>query len=132
MTCSYCDAEFQRNTHNQKYCSKECYSEMHKMHSLARYYNDPDYKEKLIGGQREKRYGVSTDKYIEMLEAQNYRCAICGRHQEELDRRMSVDHDHDTGSIRELLCNSCNVGIGHLQDDPALIRKAIEYLEKHQ
>ena len=133
MTCSYCEAPVENS---RKYCSDECMREMNAFKSSARYHWNKEYKENTrqaaVGSQLQRKFGLSTEKYIEMLEKQNYRCAICGRHQEELERRMAVDHNHDTGKNRELLCNNCNLGIGHLRDEPALIRKAAEYLEKHQ
>ena len=45
-------------------------------------------------------------------------------------RRLAVDHDHKTGKIRGLLCISCNVGLGHFQDDVELLRSAILYLQE--
>ena len=131
--CDYCDEPVENS---RKYCSDECMKEMSAFKNSARYHWNKEYKESTrqasVGNQLKRKFGVSTEQYIEMLEKQAYRCAICGRHQEELDRRMAVDHDHDTGNNRELLCNNCNVGIGHLRDNPALIRKAAEYLEKHK
>ncbi|HAM41948.1 MAG TPA: hypothetical protein DCP69_11645 [Candidatus Omnitrophica bacterium] len=73
-----------------------------------------------------KLYGISMEEYDRWLEAQNGRCAIC---EAEPSRRMlAVDHDHETGKIRGLLCTRCNVAIGGLNDNPALLRKAIVYL----
>ncbi len=43
-------------------------------------------------------------------------------------RRLSIDHDHNTGDIRGLLCHNCNVAIGHLNDDPELLDAAAGYL----
>ncbi|WP_083230265.1 endonuclease VII domain-containing protein [Curtobacterium sp. UCD-KPL2560] len=53
-------------------------------------------------------------------------CAICGSTND-----LRVDHDHKTGAVRGLLCSPCNVGIGWLQDDVALLRQAIGYLSGH-
>ncbi len=130
MTCGYCDKEFEGRS-DQKYCSKDCYNEMNSMRSLARYY------EKGESSQQRKyfikhKYGLEWDRYIEMLDEQGNRCAICGRHREEFNKELVVDHDHETGKVRGLLCYGCNNGIGTLQDDPDILRKAIEYLEKHK
>ena len=56
------------------------------------------------------RYGITIDEYNKMLQVQNGRCAICG----ELpsNKRLCIDHDHNTGAVRGLLCIGCNVAIG--------------------
>jgi len=45
---------------------------------------------------------------------------------------LAVDHNHDTGKVRELLCNTCNNGLGCFKDDPKLLQSAIKYLNKHK
>jgi hypothetical protein len=72
-------------------------------------------------------YGLSTEEFDALLVAQGYVCAICQQN-DNLGRQLSVDHDHKTGKIRGLLCGMCNRAIGFLRDDPALLRRAIEYL----
>lgn len=62
-----------------------------------------------------------------MLAAQNNRCGIC---EKIFSGPPYVDHDHATGKVRALLCNRCNLGIGHFYDDPALLQRAISYLQK--
>lgn len=74
-----------------------------------------------------RRYGITLDEYEALLEGQGNCCAVCGRTQ---DINYSVDHSHTTGEVRGLLCTACNRGIGMLQDDPELLRKAANYLEK--
>ena len=66
-----------------------------------------------------------------MLEKQNDGCAICG--ELNLDgRRLAVDHNHNTGKIRGLLCQRCNGFIvGIIEKYPELIQKSVEYLKKH-
>jgi hypothetical protein len=76
-----------------------------------------------------KNYGVPLGTYARMLEAQNGKCAICGRTDSGSKRgRFHLDHDHATGVIRGLLCHGCNVGIGSLRHDVNLLYSAIEYL----
>jgi hypothetical protein len=62
------------------------------------------------------RLGLSLAEYAEMSAWQGHRCAICGRPQPAepgvADKSLAVDHDHETGRIRGLLCMNCNVGIG--------------------
>ena len=75
-----------------------------------------------------RRYGISMEKYNEMFEAQGGRCAICDKHQSELKRSLCVDHCHETGAIRGLLCIKCNAGIGQLNSGD-LLDKAKRYLK---
>ncbi len=76
-------------------------------------------------------YGITTQKFDEMLSAQGGVCAIfkgeCNRSNSDC---LCVDHDHKTGCVRGLLCFKCNVGLGRFNDDPELIRCAADYLEK--
>jgi hypothetical protein len=65
--------------------------------------------------------------FMEKLKEQDYKCAICHRS----PKRLFVDHDHDDGQNRGLLCSCCNSGIGMLKDDIALLRAAIAYLESY-
>lgn len=82
-----------------------------------------------------KKYGLSVYEYEHMLKKQNHVCAICKK-PEILIRNgkvqpLSVDHDHDTGKIRGLLCVNCNKILGHAHDDVAVLQTAIQYLRKH-
>ncbi len=76
------------------------------------------------------KYGITLAEYEAKLTAQNHLCAVCGKPEVIKERRLAVDHNHKTGQVRDLLCSLCNKGIGSLQEDPALLLKAIEYLEK--
>lgn len=64
------------------------------------------------------------------LAAQNGLCAICGGPPGK--RSLNVDHDHVSGNVRDLLCATCNVGIGVMRDNPDLLRKAADYIERHR
>lgn len=64
-----------------------------------------------------------------MVLDQDNKCAICGLSDE---RHLSIDHNHSTGKVRALLCNSCNTAIGHAREDTSLLNKMIEYLEFHK
>lgn len=72
------------------------------------------------------QYGITVETYDQMLAAQGGACAICGAEPQEA--RLSVDHCHVTGRVRGLLCTRCNRGVGHLRDDPELIRRAAAYI----
>lgn len=79
-----------------------------------------------------RKYGLTAEQYNALLQAQHGRCAVCGNSESgrKGDRHFCVDHDHNTGTVRGLLCHSCNQAIGHLQDRPDLCRQAAVYLEK--
>lgn len=78
-------------------------------------------------------YGITLEQFEEMRTLQNFSCAICGKHElQNKNKKLFVDHDHDTGKVRELLCHGCNTGIGLLQDDVELLQKALDYLIKHK
>lgn len=64
----------------------------------------------------------------ELYIAQDGRCAICGFAEDELKRKLCLDHNHETGAARGWLCEHCNKGIGHLQDSETLLFNAFEYL----
>ena len=74
-----------------------------------------------------KRYGITLAMVHEMVLQQEGRCAICLA---ELVRQQ-VDHDHVTGKVRALLCQSCNCGLGSFRDSIETMKRAITYLEKH-
>lgn len=80
-------------------------------------------------------FGISLAEYEEMLASQGNVCGACGGAETDTHygklRRMAVDHCHTSGRIRGILCGSCNKGIGHFKDDPVLLRKAADYLERH-
>lgn len=79
-------------------------------------------------------YGLSIEDWDKMFAGQRGRCAICGVHQSKLKKPLCVDHNHETGQVRELLCSGCNPAIGALGADYGtdLLQKAIEYVEKYQ
>jgi len=76
--------------------------------------------------QRMKTYGIEWEAVDAMLIAQSGRCAICLSTFEE--GTFSIDHFHDTGIVRGLLCNNCNNGLGRFNDSPSLLIAAAEYL----
>ncbi len=79
-----------------------------------------------------KDFGMTEFDYLEMFRKQNGKCAICGVSHLELKKILSVDHCHETGKVRGLLCTDCNFGIGHLKDNPKIVELAAEYLRKHE
>lgn len=77
------------------------------------------------------KYGITLDRYNEMYTNQNGCCAICGKHQDSFSKTLAVDHCHDTGKVRGLLCSNCNTAIGKLNDDVSLVLKAAAYLTEY-
>ena len=75
-------------------------------------------------------YGLSVEEWTIKALSQQYKCAICNN-ECVTGKRLAVDHDHETGQIRDLLCGNCNQGLGKFQDNPQLLNKAAEYLRKH-
>lgn len=87
------------------------------------------------GAALKKAYGISIDEYEAMLKKQDGKCFICDEPETTIIRGqligLAVDHDHKTGKVRDLLCKSCNHGIGNFRDSPTLLRAAAAYLEAH-
>lgn len=77
-------------------------------------------------------YGLTFDEYMGMISAQKNRCAICGEKQplHINNGELNIDHDHNTGKVRGLLCNYCNTGIGMMKDNVVSMKNAIKYIEK--
>ena len=99
------------------------------------------FRERIRGSESKKRnerkakykrlYGITIERYDEMAEEQNNKCAIC-----ETDRpgpkrikRFNVDHCHTTKKVRGLLCSTCNLLLGNLKDNPDLMPKIVKYLK---
>ena len=81
-----------------------------------------------------KKYGLMPKTYAEMLEAQNYVCALCGKTPDTfkrdgvtLKKALAVDHDHATGRVRGLLCTPCNVAVEHVVRHPGILERAVLY-----
>jgi Recombination endonuclease VII len=90
-------------------------------HRRRRRATDADYRDK----ERARRYGLSLQDYRVILARQGNACAIC----KKSDKRLCIDHCHATGKVRGFLCRACNLGLGNYNDDPALMRAAMAYLE---
>lgn len=89
----------------------------------------PEVKRQQRSGYYLRTYGVSADDVDAMLEAQGGGCAICLRRPER-QASLHLDHDHQTGWLRGVLCSTCNQALGHLRDDPVLIERAVVYLRQ--
>jgi len=137
--CILCINEYKRS---------EKYKAQRRLVRKERYKKEPEFREKVkkrtenfrksefgkmyvINDHLKRRHNLSLDKYNKMFSEQNGCCDICQKHQSEFSKRLHVDHDHDTGEIRSLLCHHCNTALGGFREDIDLMTKAIEYLKKH-
>ena len=77
------------------------------------------------------RYGLTYEQWESMREAEEYSCMICGISEEEMSRKLDVDHCHESGKVRGLLCNPCNNMLGHARDNIAVLQAAAEYLKNN-
>ena len=71
------------------------------------------------------QYGITIDDFNNMKEKQGSVCATCGK-----ERKLVVDHDHESGSVRGLLCQQCNTALGLIRDNKGVLQRMIEYLSK--
>lgn len=79
-----------------------------------------------------RNYGIDLKEFDIMKQEQDNGCAICGRRFLSTEpKNACVDHDHETGEVRGILCFRCNSGLGMFRDDIKLLARAIVYLESH-
>jgi len=91
----------------------------------AEYQRRPETRERARASARKYKYGITADEYDALVLASGGLCAIC---QSDMGDDICVDHCHDSGSVRGLLCRNCNFGLGHFRDDPARLTAALAYL----
>jgi hypothetical protein len=77
----------------------------------------------------QSRYGITLADYNSMFRKQKGKCAICGKHQMDLNTKLYVDHCHVTGKVRALLCNPCNTQVGVYENSDLEALKA--YVDSH-
>jgi len=94
---------------------------------MARHYD----KEKARAGHLKRKFGITLAQYDELLEQQGGRCAICSKSPDKEGQSLAVDHDHNSGEIRGLLCRYCNHRIIGRHRDADLLRRMAEYVERH-
>lgn len=108
------------------YNCKECDKKARKAYVLAN-------PEKCKSGDRAyhiARYGLSVADYNRMFAEQEGKCRGCNRHQTELKRRLCIDHDHKTDTVRGLLCAPCNLILGYARDNKDILSNLINYLSE--
>lgn len=134
-TCTQCRHRksvrwFRRDRRNPGHINSNCL-QCEREKARLRYHNSPDaINATTWRGKLKVYYGISYGTYQRLLQEQDGVCAICKR--PERDRRLSVDHDHSTKKVRGLLCRRCNAGLGHFDDSPKRIVRALIYLKKEQ
>lgn len=90
--------------------------------------NNPD---KVRNKQLRYKYGITLEDFNKMLLEQEGKCAICSSPHAGRNGTFNVDHCHATGKVRALLCHDCNTALGKFKDNPDLMRKAADYIEKY-
>lgn len=123
---------------NCKECHKEWAKSWWKRNGVEQYRKQKDKQlawrknnpERYAARQRKyhlrRKYAMTDADFQALVVAQGGKCACCGT-----IAGLVIDHDHASGSVRSLLCQPCNKGLGCFYDDPAKLRLAAEYLEKH-
>lgn len=116
LTCLYCGKveDYSGRCHsNRRFCSDKCRAD---------------------GGRRRyylREYGITHEQYDLILSSQNGKCAICAKDVSWSKRESHLDHNHETGTIRGVLCSSCNRGIGLMKDSAFISHQASAYLYSH-
>jgi len=104
-----------------KYQAKEC-KKCQALKNVS-YQRKSDYK---------RKYGITVEEYNSLLESQDYSCKICGKNEDEFKYHLCVDHNHETGEVRGLLCKSCNTFLGKIEYNLNKAVKSIEYLREYE
>lgn len=79
-----------------------------------------------------RNYNITLERYTSMLREQDGKCVACGTTDPGGHGTFHVDHCHTTGTVRELLCTSCNLALGMLQESPERFRALADYIERHR
>lgn len=118
-----------------KQYEKEYYMDMQNKYTRKKYKKDYDKKYYDVNflRYREKQllrlYGITLQQYNQMLAEQNCKCAVCNKNELEVGT-LCVDHDHENGKIRNLVCTPCNTALGLLKEDVEILDRAKLYLVK--
>lgn len=90
---------------------------------------EKEYMSKNIDRKRSWRlthyYGITKDEQQELFDRAGHKCELC-----ESTTRLGIDHNHTTGKVRGLLCQTCNSLLGYAKDDIELLQRAIDYLKR--
>lgn len=75
-----------------------------------------------------RKFGINTEQWQQLFAHQGFVCAVCGEDEPGGNGIWNTDHCHETKTLRGILCNGCNSGLGHFKDNPDALWRAIEYL----
>ena len=126
-----CNREYNAAHKKEMAAHKREYRKAHKK-EIANYVKEYrrthkiEIKENERNSSMKRKYGITLKEYSKLLIAQNGTCAICGHPPN--GKHLAVDHDHITGKVRGLLCDSCNPMLGYARDDRKILASAIDYL----
>lgn len=130
-------AKQKRKAYAKKYYekNKEACKERTKEHpsciaAREKYRKKPETKERIRNWRLLQNYGITNQDYEQMLKDQDFCCAGCGLHQNVIEKKLNVDHDHATGKIRGLLCGNCNRALGLVKDNFETLLRLHKYLRK--
>ena len=114
---------------NRRYA--RLHSERRKLASRTWYHANKDHAKKMQrNSMLVRRYGLTATEWDALFAKQNHSCAVCKTTQPGKLKGWQVDHCHQTGHVRGILCLKCNVGVGLMGDDPLRLRLAADYLER--
>lgn len=138
IQCNLCKIEFKPNCPGRKYCAGCSIIQKRESHriSMNKYRKNNLKKSRIQSADWKLRtdFGITYDDYLEMSKKQGGKCAICetqpmgGR---GVLRKLAVDHCHETGKIRALLCSDCNTGIGLFKESQKILESAVKYILAH-
>jgi hypothetical protein len=140
-TCTRCEVVknkkyFSKNVQNRdclSYWGTQCHAEWRQENRESIRKSKAIFRKKNPGhwrrGHLRNKYGITPERVAEMLKDQGGTCAICGSSDPKAGHKsFSVDHDHDTGLVRGMLCFQCNVGLGNFGHSIEALEKAVAYL----
>ena len=128
-TCPRCGEERPTDSfYSYKRACKSCLREEQRIFRASR----PDYHH---AHNLKQRYGISVDEYQTIIANQNFACAICTVEisdavEYKAGRSVVVDHNHETGEVRGILCSKCNLVLGHARESTEILYRAIVYLSE--
>ena len=122
-----------KNKDGRKYTCKVCQNRIKKAYRA----NNPEKVAEENRKRRESRgptrwervarlYGLSEEGYYDLLQSQGNCCAIC----KTVHKKYHIDHCHNSGKVRGILCSKCNTGLGKFNDSPDMLLLAVKYLKE--
>lgn len=132
--CKACRSEYQKahylaNRERERAIRKAWYEDNKSRVSIKGKADRSANPEKFKLGRRLKKYGLTKGEYLEKIAIQNNKCEICDK---PFTETPYIDHCHDSGALRGLLCSSCNTGFGLLKEDVAIFERCIAYSRKYK